>query len=81
MNEVARVNAALVSFVEEFSDVEDALNDASTPHEALKALERSSRIFARHAESLEAAGMAVYDTASEIFMEFRQRVFEQVTVL
>jgi len=74
-------DTVLVSFVAEFSEVEEALADADTIDEALTAMERSLDVFAQHTADLEASGSPVYDTASEMFLEFRKRAYLRVAEL
>lgn len=49
--------------------------------DALEALERSADLFAGYSSELEMAGDAVYDTASELFLEFRKRAYQRVANL
>ena len=49
--------------------------------DALEALERSADLFARYSSELEMAGDAVYETASELSLDFRKRAYRRVATL
>jgi len=59
----------------------DALAEADSVSDALEALERSADLFARYSSELEMAGDAVYETASELSLDFRKRAYRRVATL